>query len=102
MKLIPVSTICRFLGKKPEDAGHLIDCGLPVARIPGERKNTPRVVPSAFIRWIAERLGGTARAEDIERDLREFVTAHEEKDGRTKSAQKHALSSDKNSPRSLA
>ena len=102
MKLIPVSTICRFLGKKPEDAGHLIDCGLPVARIPGERKNTPRVVPSAFVRWMAERLGGTARAEDIERDLREFVAAHEEKDGRTKSAQKQALFSDKNSPRSLA
>ena len=86
MKLLPVSTICRFLGKKPEDGYHLIDCGLPVARIPGDRKNTPRVIPSAFVRWMAGRLGGAAEPEDIERDLREFLAEHADKDGRTKPA----------------
>lgn len=73
MKLLPVSTICRFLGKSPDDAEHLLDCGLPVARIPGSAKSTPRVVPSAFIKWMSGRLGGTARHEDIEHDLREFL-----------------------------
>ncbi|HEY1123908.1 MAG TPA: hypothetical protein VGE67_19980 [Haloferula sp.] len=81
MKLLPVATICRFLGKDPKDGEHLLESGLPVARIPGEAKNTPRVVPSAFIGWMSERLGGTARREDIEKDLREFVAEETSKKG---------------------
>ncbi len=82
MKLLPVATICRFLGKKPGAGQELIDCGLPVARIPGDRKNTPRVVPSAFLRWMGERLEGVVRVEDVERDLREFVAMEERRDRR--------------------
>jgi hypothetical protein len=88
MKLLPVSTICRFLGKKPEDGYQLIDSGMPVARIPGDRKNTPRVVPSAFVRWMEGRLGGVARAEDIEHDLREFIAEIDANDGRVNRAVK--------------
>lgn len=75
MKLIPVATICRFLGKSPNDSAHLIEAGLPVARIPGEKKATPRVVPTAFFRWMGERLGGTATADDVRRDFEGFLAA---------------------------
>ena len=88
MKLLPISTICRFLGKSPHDGADLLASGLPVARIPGDKKNTPRVVPSAFIGWMAERLGGSARPEDIERDFREFVAEQEQIDRRSNRTRK--------------
>lgn len=89
MKLLPVSTICRFLGKKPDQGQQLMDFGLPVARIPGESKHTPRVVPSAFIQWMAERLGGTAQPEDVERDLRDFLAEDDAGDQQPKRRRKN-------------
>lgn len=77
MRLQPVRTVCRFLGKDPGDASQLIDSGLPVARIPGERKSTPRVVPAAFFRWMAGRLGGEVTAEDVKQDFEEFLKSKE-------------------------
>ena len=73
MHLQPVSTICRFLGKDPRDSGDLILSGLPVAKIPGAKKHTPKVVPAAFFRWMEERLGGDATTEDVKKDFQEFL-----------------------------
>ncbi|MBB5351382.1 hypothetical protein HNR46_001618 [Haloferula luteola] len=68
-----MATICRFIGKRPKDSQQLLDCGLPVARIPGDRKHTPRVVPAAFFRWMADRAGGEVTEDDIRRDFEDFL-----------------------------
>ena len=77
MELQPIATICRFLGKSPNNSEDLILSELPVARIPGDKKSTPKVIPESFFKWLSRRMSGAASVEDIKKDFIDFLEREE-------------------------
>lgn len=69
--LYPMSTICEWLGKRPDELARVIkEDGLPVINVPTKGKQVPKCALLGLHRWVTKRsVNAAMTVEELEAEL---------------------------------